>query len=78
MCLKSGVALKYHEKGTASMAPIINHIGLLLITPAIEIANEDIMPGQPMSRIKSVVIKSNHFQKIRAKTKTNFTYKRLP
>ncbi len=42
------------------MAPIINHTGLLLITPAIEIANEDIMPGQPMSSINSVVIKLNH------------------
>ncbi len=57
MCLNSGVALRYHEKGTASMAPIINHTGLHLITPAIEIANEDIMPGQPMSRTNIVVSK---------------------
>lgn len=59
MCLKSGQPLRYQEKGKASMAPIINHTGLLLITPATEIANEDIIPGQPMSSINSVVIKSN-------------------
>jgi hypothetical protein len=61
MCLKSGQPLRYQEKGIASMAPIINHTGLLFITPAIEIANEDVIPGQPMSSINSVVSKSNHF-----------------
>ncbi|MCX9014906.1 MAG: hypothetical protein OIN89_08965 [Candidatus Methanoperedens sp.] len=38
------------------MAPIINHTGLLLITPAIEIANEDIIPSQPIRRVSMVFI----------------------
>ena len=43
------------------MAPDTNQTGLLQITPAIEIANEDIMPGQPISIINSAVIRLNHF-----------------
>jgi hypothetical protein len=48
-------AAKIPGKGNSKYSSNINHTGLLLITPAIEIANEDIMPGQPMSGINSVV-----------------------